>query len=343
MAIPLTILTGFLGAGKTTLLNRILNAEHGQRIAVLVNDFGSINIDSQLVVETGADEMVNLSNGCICCTIQGDLLAALDKLVRRDDPPDYIVVEASGVADPIDIGLTLRAAPSVRIDSIITVIDAEQLYTLEHEYAVLAMNQVGMADIVVINKVDLVQPDQLERVRAYVRRIIKDARILEAVQCQVPIELLLNVGQYDDQRILSASSQDVHVHEVGEAGHHHHHDHSLVFDTWSWVSMEPVSLKELRRVVEALPASIYRAKGFFYLADEPHQRAILQIVGRRVNLEMGDPWGDTSPFCQFVLIGSHGGVDQGLLQERFDGTLARNAPKSEVERLGRKVLSWLRG
>lgn len=343
MAIPLTILTGFLGAGKTTLLNRILHADHGQRIAVLVNDFGSINIDTQLVVETDADDMVNLSNGCICCTIQGDLLAALDKLVQRDDPPDYIVVEASGVADPIDIGLTLRAAPSVRIDSVITVIDAEQLYTLEHEYAVLAMNQVGMADIVIINKVDLVEEAQLQRVRDYVRRIIKDARIMEAVQCQVPIELLLNVGHYDDERILTASSQDVHVHEAGEAHHHHHHDHSLIFDTWSWVSMEPVSLRELQRVVESLPASIYRAKGFFYLADEPERRAILQIVGRRANLELGEPWGETSPFCQFVLIGSHGGVESEVLQQRMDSALARNAPKSEFERLGRKVLSWLRG
>ncbi len=342
MAIPLTILTGFLGAGKTTLLNRILHSDHGLRIAVLVNDFGSINIDSQLVVETDVEDMVNLSNGCICCTIQGDLLAALDKLVRRDDPPDYIVVEASGVADPIDIGLTLRAVSSVRIDSVITVIDAEQIYTLQHDYAVLAMNQVGMADIVIINKIDLVTDGQLQRVRDYVHRIVKDARILETVQCQVPIELLLNVGQYDDQRILTTSTQDVHVHEVG-AQDHSHHDHSLIFDTWSWVNKEPVSLKALQRFIKSLPASVYRAKGVFYLADDPEHRAILQVVGRRVNLEMGEPWGETPPSSQFVLISAHGGVDHEVLQEQMTNILACNASKTDIERLGRKILSWLRG
>lgn len=167
----MTIITGFLGSGKTTLLNRILHADHGLRVAVLVNDFGAINIDTQLVVGVEEDT-ISLANGCICCTIRGDLLKATFDLLQRPEPPEYILVETSGVSDPLEVALTFRAIQRVQIDSILTVMDAEQILSLDQRYAALAIYQVGMADIVILNKVDLVDGAQLQAVRDYIRRIV---------------------------------------------------------------------------------------------------------------------------------------------------------------------------
>ncbi|NJO82687.1 MAG: GTP-binding protein [Blastochloris sp.] len=216
--VPVTIITGFLGSGKTTLLNRILHADHGLRVAVLVNDFGAINIDTQLVVGVEEDT-INLANGCICCTIRGDLLKATLDLLQRPEPPEYILVETSGVSDPLEVALTFRAIQRVQIDSILTVMDAEQILSIDRRYAVLAMNQVGMADIVIVNKVDLVDAEQLAAVRAYIRSIIPNSRVIEATEADVPLELLLNVGAFDLQRLFSRTPQEVHVHAEEEAHH----------------------------------------------------------------------------------------------------------------------------
>jgi G3E family GTPase len=338
--IPVTILTGFLGAGKTTLLNRIIHGEHGQRVAVLVNDFGSINIDSQLVVDVDGD-MVSLSNGCICCTIRGDFVAAVEQVANRDDPPEYIVVEASGVADPIDIGLTFKSIPNVVIDSILAVIDAEQIQSLEREFAVLAMNQIGVADIVILNKVDLVNDDELEAVRGYIRKIIKDARVFETRFAEVPLELILNVGEYAVERLSERPAQDVHVHEAGIETDHDH-DHADVFSTWSWSSLEPVSLRAVKRAMEALPRTVYRAKGIFHTADDPANRMLVQVVGRRVTIQVGQPWENRPPSSQFVLIAEHDRIAPADLQTQMDATLQANNPGSPLERVARGIISWLR-
>jgi G3E family GTPase len=343
--IPLTIITGFLGAGKTTLLNRILHADHGLRVAVLVNDFGAVNIDSQLVV--GVDEdTVSLSNGCICCTIRGDLIKATLGLLERPEPPQYIIVETSGVSDPLEVALTFQAMKRIQLDSILTVMDAEQILKLEREFVVLAMNQVGMADIVILNKVDLVTEPQLEKVRDYIFSIIPKSRILETTNANVPLELILNVGEFDAQRLASRAPQAVHVHAEGEHHEHHEHphtDHSLIFSTWNWQTDQPLSAKALKRMIEHLPETIYRAKGLFYLVDSPDKRAVLQVVGQRANLTFeGEPWGDTTPHSQMVVIAAHDGIDAADLTRQMDACLAVNAPKSEVERIANQALSWLR-
>lgn len=347
--IPLTILTGFLGAGKTTLLNNILHSDHGLRVAVLVNDFGSINIDSQLVVNVDADDAIELSNGCICCTIRGDLLNAMVALTQREVPPEYIIIEASGVSDPLEISMTFRRPELeslIKVDSVLTVIDVEQVRTLDRQNEVLAVLQIGAADIVLVNKIDLVDDTQRESIKTWVRSIIPNVRILETTYGRVPLEMILGVGRFSPERLLNRTSQDIHVHEEGGVLDHHHdhtHDHSMVFSTWSWVSEKPLSLKEVQRAVDKLPSSIYRAKGKLFVEDEPAHQAVLQVVGKRASIEWGEAWGDLTPKSQIVVIGEHGTIDADGFQTIFDACLAENAPKSEFHRLANSAMKWLRG
>jgi G3E family GTPase len=345
--VPVTILTGFLGAGKTTLLNRLLNADHGLRVAVLVNDFGAINIDAQLVVGVEDDgSMITLQNGCICCTIRDDLLKTAIDLMRRPDPPEYIIIETSGVSDPASVAGTFllpEVRSLVRVDGILTVIDAEQARTLENELYFLAMEQIGVADIVVLNKVDLIDEAHRAELHTWIRSISEKARIYDTSYGDVPPALLLGVGAYDPAALAARQPHDVHVHEAGEHHHDHDHDHSLVFDTWSWTSDQPMSLKALKKVIENLPLPIYRAKGFVFLAEAPDNRAVLHVVGKRVSLTFSEVWGDAKAHTQIVFIGTHGGIDTDDLRARFEGALAINQPASELERVKDQVIGWLRG
>ena len=340
---PLTVLAGFLGAGKTTLLNRILNAEHSMKIAVLVNDFGAINIDAALIVDVSDEQdTITLSNGCICCTIRDDLLDAVVGLIQRDDPPDYIVVEASGVSDTIDVALAFRYMREIQINSIVSVIDADQFMDIKSEHRVLAMNQIGMADVIIINKTDLVSEENLETLRKYIYDLMPRSRVLEATHCNVPLELLFDTGNYNIEDALSQPKTDIHVHTAVDHHHDHEHtDHTTIFDTWNWTSDEPLSFKALKHMTEKLPLSIYRAKGFFFLADEPDRRAVLHIVGKRVELKL-EHWNKEIQLSQFVVIGTHGQIDHDGLQTSLDNCLAKNAPQSEIERLTDAALSWLR-
>ena len=351
--VPVTIITGFLGSGKTTLLNRILHAEHGLRVAVLVNDFGAINIDTQLVVGMEEDT-ISLANGCICCTIRDDFLKATLDLLRRPQPPEYIVVETSGVSDPLEVALTFRSTRRVRIDSILTVVDAEQTLGLDRRHEALSVHQIGMADIVILNKIDLVDGVQLQVAREYIRDIVPRARVIETTRADVPLALLLNVGRFEIERLAGRPPHDIHVHAEDEehghehghedGDHHHHHtDHTLVFSTWSWRSTQPVSFRALQRMVDRLPETVYRAKGIFFLAGAPGQKGILQVVGKRASLTLSqDGWGDAAPHSQLVLIGAEGSIDGDNLNRRMEACLALNAPKSQWERITRAVTEWLR-
>ena len=219
--IPVTVLTGYLGAGKTTLLNRILSEPHGQKYAVIVNEFGEIGIDNDLVV--GADEEVfEMNNGCICCTVRGDLVRIIDGLMRRKGKFDAIIVETTGLADPAPVAQTFFVDESVgrktRLDAVVTVADAKWLKDRLKD-APEAKNQIAFADVIILNKTDLVSAAELEEVEGRIRAINPYARLHKTERCAVPLPEVLGRNAFDLDRILEIEP------EFLEVGHDHAHDH----------------------------------------------------------------------------------------------------------------------
>jgi len=319
--VPITILTGFLGAGKTTLLNRILTGNHGLRVGVLVNDFGSINVDAELVV--GVDgNMISLANGCVCCQIRDDLVEAVVALLARPEAIEYILLEASGIADPAGIFATFSDAnlrDRIRLDSVTCVLDADQVFA-HPEYPPLMelkLHQVGFADMVILNKVGLAGPEQVGKVRAWLDEYFNRLRIVETDFCEVPYEILLGVGRFDAAQIgRNAHARNSCTDSVCHANGHQH-DHSKVFSTWSYETDQPLMLEALREKMRKLPGSVYRAKGVLYTTDAPQRRTVLQVVGRRVDISFQGEWGERAPRTQIVAIGAAGTIDASLLEQTF--------------------------
>ncbi len=329
--VPLTIISGFLGAGKTTLLNYVLHAEHNLKVAVLVNDFGEINIDSELIVgiEDEVDNTISFANGCICCSLREDMLLSIIELLERPEPPEYIIIEASGVSDPAAIALGFLmpdVRELIRVENIITVVDAEQVMSLTRgENAGLGIAQISIADVLVLNKADLVDGKKLSAVRGWLREVMPGARIIEARFGRVPLELVFGLGSYDPDRILGREPINVHVH-TGESGHDHENSgRKKVFGTWSFETDRMLSYELVRKAVKSLPPTIFRAKGILYLDSFPEKRGVLHVVGRRCALSWDRPWKREAPYSKLVLIGTPDGVDPEALKKHFEGCLGVSA------------------
>jgi G3E family GTPase len=270
--ILVTIITGFLGSGKTTLLNHLLTAPHGRRIAVLINEFGDVDIDGRLVVSADRD-MLELSNGCICCSMNDGLIAALERLLAREAPFDSIVIETTGIADPVPVAATFvrpEFASRMRVDAILAVADAEH-FALERFEDPAARNQIRYADVVLLNKADLVDATRLSAVEAMIREVNPTARILPTERSQVAIPLVLGIG-------------GTHATEVDEGSAPSEPGHRHAFRSISFSSDVPLDPVRFQAVLEGLPAQVFRAKGFLQLAGVGPMH-IFHLVGRRFTLE----------------------------------------------------------
>ncbi|OLP19929.1 cobalamin biosynthesis protein CobW [Leptolyngbya sp. 'hensonii'] len=285
---PVTIITGFLGSGKTTLLNHILNNRHGLKIAVIVNEFGDIDIDSQLLVSVD-ENMVQLGNGCICCTINQSLVDTVYEMVDRHDSVDYIVVETTGIADPLPIMLSFVSTELrdvTRLDSVLTVVDAES-FTSTHYESEAALNQLIFGDIILLNKTDLVSPQVVDGLEDYIRSIKPSARIISTQYGEVPLPLILDIGFNDSSTYLNSSKLS-HLHD-------YEHSHHLENDGFVAVSFEseslpeqlrqcPFDLPKFQNFLDHLSPDVYRAKGIVWFQGS-QLRHILQLSGKRCDMK----------------------------------------------------------
>ena len=280
--IPITLLSGYLGAGKTTIINRLLSSDHGRRIAVLVNDFGAINIDASLI-ETEEKDRISLTNGCVCCTIGDNLGASLDMQAARSDPPDHILLEASGVAEPKRIAMHAGFWPGFELDALIVAVDATTVRNRVDDKFVgqLVRSQIQSAEIIALTKVDLCDPKQTQEMTDFIYRIDPEARIIRTVDGALPIELAF--GSRSEPGSLRGP--------LPEASHLH-------LASQLWEPTAPLCRDALTKALQALPGSVHRIKGFFRDA-ETGQMTLLQGVGSRHNFEDAAP--ETQP--AIVLIG----------------------------------------
>jgi G3E family GTPase len=308
--LPVTIIAGFLGSGKTTLLNHILTNQQGLRIAVVVNEFGEIGIDGDLIVAVD-DDMVELSNGCICCSINNDLADATRRLLDLGRKVDYLVVETTGLADPLPVALTFHRPELrqlVRVDSIVTVADAES-FSLDRFDGQLARNQLRYGDVVLLNKCDLVGDDRIHVVTSAIRAVTPNARIVQTTLCRVPLPLILSVGLVRSDRYFDA------LHHRHPAGHSHATTDG--FASLSFQSDKAFALDAFQRFLDQLPDTVFRAKGLLSV-DRSDKRYVFHLVGKRFSLDEAE-WAGAAK-NKLVLIGRN--LEPQRLREQLQACLA---------------------
>ncbi len=334
--IPVTVLTGYLGAGKTTLLNRILTENHGKKYAVIVNEFGEIGIDNDLII--GADEEVfEMNNGCVCCTVRGDLVRILEGLMKRKGKFDAIIVETTGLADPAPVAQTFFVDEDVqanaRLDAVVTVADAKWLSDRLKD-APEAKNQIAFADVIVLNKIDLVTAPELAEVEARIRAINPYAKLHRTTRAQVKLEDVLDRGAFDLDRILEiepafleADDHDHHHHDHGH-GHDHHHDHGHGLKHYHDEEMQSLSLRSdkpldpstfmpwLQDLMAKEGGKILRSKGIISFAGDD-ERYVFQGVHMMLEGDHQRPWKDGEKReSRLVFIGRE--LPEQLIRDGFE-------------------------
>lgn len=311
--IPATVITGFLGSGKTTLVNHILHTEHGKKIAVIVNEFGEISIDGQLIIGDEQAELVEFNNGCLCCTVRGDLIETLDNLRNRAGDLDGILIETTGLADPAPVASTFFVADTVknaiRLDAFITVVDAVNLeINLEQSHE--AVEQVAFSDVVLINKADLVDRDQLANIESKVRKLNPMARVHYTTNAEIEIDQVINIGAFDLVQKL-----DVDPKFLDDIEHEHDDQvRSFIFEDSRAIDLNRFNVW-LNEVAQSMGNDLYRTKGVFN-ARGFRERVVFQSVRMLTTMRMERPWQDGEPrVSQFVVIGKN--LDREKFAEGF--------------------------
>jgi G3E family GTPase len=344
--IPVTVLTGYLGAGKTTLLNRILSEPHGKKYAVIVNEFGEIGIDNDLVV--GADEEVfEMNNGCICCTVRGDLVRILDGLMRRKGKFDAVIVETTGLADPAPVAQTFFIDENIgrktRLDAVVTVADAKWLSDRLKD-APEAKNQIAFADVILINKTDLVSAEELGEVETRIRSINPYAKVHKTERARVPLNEILGRNAFDLDRILDLEPEFLAEDDENEHDHHHdhghgdahHHDHKHKegrgLKHYHDEDMQSISLKSdkpldpdkffpwVQNLVQTEGPNILRCKGILSFKSDD-ERFVFQGVHMILDGNHQRPWHkDEQRNSRIVFIGRN--LPKDKIRQGFEGCVA---------------------
>ena len=318
---PVTLITGFLGSGKTTLINQILQNQDDLKVAVLVNEFGDINIDSQLLISTEED-MLELDNGCICCTINNDLIESVYRVLEREDKVDYLVIETTGIANPLPIILTFLATELkyfTRIDSILTVVDALNFYP-ENLDPDIILSQIIYGDIIIINKIDLVNEIKIKQIEEIIKEVKPEGfRILYSEFSQVPLPLILDIGltqenHYQDKILDFRRDRTAFI----------KHLESDPFNFVSFKSDLPFDLQKFEYfLTEQMPNNVFRAKGILWFQGN-ESRHIFQLSGTRYDLQ-ADDW-TTEPNNQIVFIGRD--LDESFIKEQLNNCLVNLSQKN---------------
>ncbi len=325
-SLPVSIITGFLGSGKTTLLNHILTQQQGLKTAILVNEFGEIGIDNELI-SSSDDDIVELNNGCICCTINEDLVKTVHKILERKEKLDYLIVETTGVADPVPVAVTFLSTElrgKTRLDSIITLVDCDNFYAKTKEQSFAAKQQITYGDVILLNKTDLVESEIVAKIEEKIRQQRPNVRILEAVKGNVSLPLILSVGLFESDRYFqeeTSYSEHHHEHDDHHHQHHHHHSDHLDEDGFTSLSFETEQALDMGKfqyfLDNQMPESVFRAKGILWIKGSP-ARHIFHLSGKRFGIE-DDEW-KGMPKNQLVFIGQN--LEPEKLKELLENCVA---------------------
>lgn len=349
--VPITLLVGYLGAGKTTLMNHILNNQKGYKVAVIVNDIGEVNVDADLIAKdakiTDSSSLVALQNGCICCSLKTDMVNQIEKLIKTGKF-DYVLIEASGVCEPMPIAQAIEQIDNGYIDGVVSVVDAMRMATEfdegkallkddmeEEDIESLLVQQIEFCNTLVINKVDLVNEEQLKKIRAVVKKLQPNARVIETTKANVDIAEILGTHEFDFEKVyasagwvaeLNKADEDEHEHDEGEE-HHHHHDHDDEPDhdaehchdehchhhhhhehhhegesedeygigSFVYYRRGCFDRQKLDKVADNWPKNIIRSKGLMWFQDEPEMAWILETTGRQISAGYSGAWLASAP------------------------------------------------